>query len=236
MRVVITGGSTPDEGLSLADHIQEQMFALKNKDVAFKTVLTTIASLDLSSMDSIEKFAGNWGEAAIDVLINCAGVNDIDWISEFTPDRWDRVMDVNVKGMFYLSRALMNNLRGGTILNIVSNASHVPMTNSACYNASKGAAHIMTQAMARELGKTHDITVFGISPNKLAKTNMSAYIEATVPAMRGWTAEQAAAYQLAALPAGEETDPAVLGEFIAFLLSSKERHKYLQGCVLPYGA
>jgi hypothetical protein len=34
---------------------------------------------------------------------------------------------------------------------------------------------------------------------------------------------------------GEETDPAKLAEFIAFLLSSKERHKYLGGCILPYG-
>ena len=39
-----------------------------------------------------------------------------------------------------------------------------------------------------------------------------------------------------ALLAGEETDPLQLAEFVAFLLENKPRHKYLTGCVLPYGA
>jgi NAD(P)-dependent dehydrogenase (short-subunit alcohol dehydrogenase family) len=124
----------------------------------------------------------------------------------------------------------------GTILNIVSNASHMPMTTSLAYNASKGAAHIMTLQMARELSKAHGITVFGISPNKLRGTEMSKDIEDQVVALRGWTPEYAKQYQLASLLAGEETDPDALAEFVAFLLSSKQRHKYLTGCILPYGA
>ena len=62
------------------------------------------------------------------------------------------------------------------------------------------------------------------------------YIESRVPELRGWTPEEADAYQRAALPTGHETDPAMLAEFIAFLLSTKERHQYLHGCDLPYGA
>lgn len=64
---------------------------------------------------------------------------------------------------------------------------------------------------------------------------MSSYIEERVCKLRGWTPEQAAQYQLAALPAGAETPPEVLAEFIGFLLSSKERHRYLQGVDLTYG-
>ena len=103
-------------------------------------------------------------------------------------------------------------------------------------NASKGAAHILTLQMARELTKKHGITVFGISPNKLKGTGMSRDIEEQVMATRGWTAEFARQYQLNSLLAGEETDPAALAEFIAFLLHNKERHKFLTGCILPYGA
>jgi len=124
----------------------------------------------------------------------------------------------------------------GTVLNIVSNASHMPMTTSLAYNASKGAAHIMTLQLARELTKKHGITVFGISPNKLRGTEMSKDIEDQVVKHRGWTPEYAQQYQLNALLAGEETDPAQLAEFVAFLLSTKPRHKYLTGCILPYGA
>lgn len=171
----------------------------------------------------------------VDALINCAGVNLIEFIPNLQPKDWDIVMDTNAKGIYLASQALLSRLKGGTILNIVSNASHMPMTSSLAYNASKGAAEIMTKQMSRELIKTHNITVFGISPNKLKNTGMSEYIDKKVQELRGWTAEEARNYQLASLPAGEETDPETLAEFIAFLLSSKQRHKYLAGCIIPYG-
>lgn len=173
--------------------------------------------------------------ASVDILINCAGVNHIDFIPDLEEEAWDRVIDTNAKGIYLVTRALLPLLKGGTVLNIVSNASHMPMTSSLAYNASKGAAEIMTKQMSRELIKTYNITVFGISPNKLKNTGMSAYIDNRVCELRGWTPEEARKYQLASLPAGEETDPEVLAEFICFLLSSKQRHKALAGCIIPYG-
>ncbi len=171
----------------------------------------------------------------IDCLINCAGINHIEWLPKMTAEAWDDVMNTNAKGIFLTSKYLCDMLKGGTILNIISNASHMPMTCSLAYNASKGAAAIMTGQLSRELIKTHGITVFAISPNKLRDTGMSNYIDERVCELRGWTLEQARAYQIANLPAGEETNPATLAEFIAFLLSSKERHKFLAGVDIPYG-
>jgi len=193
------------------------------------------AECDVSDYESVSSVAKRIDN--IDILINCAGVNYINWIEHTPDDEWDRIMGVNAKGIFNTTKAFVYKLAKskGTILNIVSNASHMPMTNSIAYNASKGAAHIMTLQMAREL-RRNDITVFGVSPNKLSDTKMSSYIDNTVPGLRGWTKEEAQAYQLKNLPAGEETDPTTLAEFIAFLLSTKKRHKYLAGCVIPYGA
>ena len=178
------------------------------------------------------------GSINIDVLINNAGVNLIDWLENFTEDMWDKVMDVNAKGIYMMSRACLPSLikNRGTILNIVSNAAHMPMTCSLAYNASKGAVHIMTLQMARELTKKHGITVFGIAPNKLSGTGMSKSIDEQVVKTRGWTKEHAQQYQLNGLVTGEETPPQRLAEFIAYLLQSKEHHKYLTGCILPYGA
>jgi len=172
------------------------------------------------------------------VLINCAGINITGWLETFEEEDWDDVLAVNTKGIFRMTQWALGELAKthGTVLNIVSNASHMPMTTSLAYNASKGAAHIMTLQLARELTKRHGITVFGISPNKLKGTEMSKDIERQVIEHRGWTKEYAEQYQLNALLAGEETDPAQLAEFIAFLLHNKPRHKYLTGCVLPYGA
>lgn len=173
----------------------------------------------------------------LDVLINCAGVNRINWLDKVRSVEWDHVMGVNVKGIFMMTQAYHDALarRRGTVLNIVSNAAHMPMRCSAAYNASKGAALILTKQLARELA-SEGITVFSVSPNKLRGTEMSDSIDAQVVATRGWTKEQAQAYQLQGLLTGEETPPEAVADFIAYLLQSKGHHKYLAGCDLQYGA
>jgi 2-keto-3-deoxy-L-fuconate dehydrogenase len=184
-------------------------------------------------------FGGAFAEMnGLDVLINNAGVNLIDWLENFEEEQWDEVMDINAKGIYMMTRALLPELIAskGTVVNIVSNAAHMPMTCSLAYNASKGAAHIMTLQLARELTKKHGITVFGVAPNKMSGTGMSDSIDDQVVATRGWTKEYAQQYQLNGLLTGEETPPRAVAEFIAFLLQDKEHHKYLTGCILPYGA
>lgn len=172
----------------------------------------------------------------LDVLVNCAGINGINWLPDVTEKEWDDIVDTNAKGIFMMTQALLDPLTAsrGTVLNIVSNAAHMPMRCSAAYNASKGAALILTKQLARELAPT--ITVFSVSPNKLKGTGMSRAIDDQVMATRGWSREEAVRYQLAGLLTGEETPPFRVAEFIGFLLSSKERHKYLTGCDIPYGA
>lgn len=191
---------------------------------------------DLTDEDHIIECVKEIGD--INILVNCAGINDIDYLENLAPASFDELMAVNAKAIYLTAKHFLEGLtkNNGTILNIVSNASHMPMTASLAYNASKGAAHIMTLQLARELTKKNGVTVFGISPNKLNGTEMSGYIDERVPIVRGWSKEFAQEYQLNSLLTGEETDPYTLAEFIAFLLSSKERHKYLSGCILPYGA
>ena len=196
---------------------------------------------DVRDANSITRFRdkiSGIGGVDIDVLINNAGVNIIDWLENFDEEQWDEVMNVNAKGIYLMSREFLPSLMRtkGTILNIVSNAAHMPMTCSLAYNASKGAAHIMTLQMARELTKNYGITVFGIAPNKLSGTGMSNSIDQQVVKTRGWTEEYAKEYQLNGLLTGEETPPELLAEFIAYLLKTKQNHKYLSGCILPYGA
>lgn len=172
----------------------------------------------------------------VDVLVNCAGVNRIGWLPTVTERDWDDVMDTNAKGIFLMTQALLPALQAakGTVLNIVSNAAHMPMRCSAAYNASKGAALILTKQLARELSP--DITVFSVSPNKVAGTGMSRDIDLQVMKTRGWTAEQARKYQLSSLLTGEETPVECIAEFVGFLLQDKAHHKYLTGCDIPYGA
>jgi len=172
----------------------------------------------------------------LDVLINCAGVNKIGWLGDVAESDWNAVMDTNCKGIFKMTQFCLPRLKAssGTVLNIVSNAANMPMRCSAAYNASKGAALILTKQLARELAP--DITVFSVSPNKLAGTGMSDDIDNQVVETRGWTMEEAQKYQLAGLLTGEETPVELLAEFIAYLLQDKLHHKYLTGCDMQYGA
>ncbi len=224
-KILVTGS-----GAGLGNEIVCRLFCDGHQTIDF----------DAKSGHDVRDPQGTFGDCpeGLDILINCAGINKTAWLEDLPEEQWDEVLDVNAKGIFKMAQWALPELKKtrGTILNIVSNASHMPMTTSLAYNASKGAAHIMTLQLARELSKKHGITVFGISPNKLRGTEMSKDIEDQVVALRGWTPEFAQQYQLNALLAGEETDPGALAEFITFLLKHKNRHKYLTGCVLPYGA
>ena len=172
----------------------------------------------------------------MDVLINCAGINYINWMKDVTEEQFSEIMGVNCYGIFAMTQALQPALKvaKGTVINIVSNAAKMPMRCSAAYNASKGAALTLTKQMAREL-IDDDITVFSISPNKLKGTEMSNSIDEQVCRTRGWTKDQAQQYQLNGLLTKKETDPQKLAEFIAYLLESKANHEMFAGCDIQYG-
>lgn len=214
-------GSASGLGLALKEALQDQY---------------RIFDYDLATGQDVRGPVTPEGMERLDLLINCAGINGIDWIPDVQPQTWDSLMDVNVRAPFFMAQHFLPLLKEsrGTIVNVVSNASHMPMRCSSAYNASKGALAILTKQMARELSP--DVTVFSISPNKLAGTGMSAQIDEEVVRTRGWTQEQAQQYQLSSLLPGEETPPELVAEFLAFLLSNKDRHKFLAGCDLPYGA
>ena len=224
MSKILITGSGKGLGLALHNALKEQGHLIYDYDIN--------DSADVRNPDFLDSIQ------ELDILINNAGVNIIDWLENFTEEQWDKVMDTNAKGIFKMTQACLPMLikSKGTIVNVVSNAAHMPMTCSLAYNASKAAAHIMTLQMARELTKKHGITVFGIAPNKLSGTGMSDSIDEQVVKTRGWSKEYAQEYQLNGLLTGEETPPKLLAEFVAYLLKDKQHHKYLTGCILPYGA
>jgi NAD(P)-dependent dehydrogenase (short-subunit alcohol dehydrogenase family) len=217
-RILVTGGS---KGLGAA--IVEELSRAGNEVIDY----SPDSGYDVRDPERIE--------GQLDVLINNAGVNEISWLPDLKLDTWQHIMDVNTASIWRMTQLHLDQLRAsrGTVLNIVSNAAHMPMRCSAAYNASKGAALILTKQLARELAP--DVTVFSVSPNRLAGTGMSEYIDERVIETRGWTREEARKYQLSSLLAGAETPPQRVAEFIAFLLADKERHRYLTGCDLPYG-
>lgn len=228
MSTIIITGASSGLGAAMVRALGADGHAVYNYDVAANP------AHDVRDGAAAARFLARVGEC--DILINNAGINGLDWLADLDEDKWDSILDTNAKGIYVMTRAALPYLLDscGTILNIVSDAAHRPMRASLAYNASKGAAHIMTLQLARELSPV--ITVLGVAPNRLAATGMTETIDAECKRVRGWTRERAAAYERAASLVPERTPPVVVADFIAYLLRSKDNHKYLSGCILPYGA
>lgn len=125
-------------------------------------------SADLASHDGILKLAdgAREGGEAIDILVNCAGVNLRQTFAEITPATWDAQMRMHLAAPFFLTQALAPGMkqRGwGRIINIASLQSYRAFANSAPYGAAKGGILQLTRAIAQEWSR-HGITCNAIGP------------------------------------------------------------------------
>ncbi|MBE9539120.1 MAG: SDR family NAD(P)-dependent oxidoreductase [Proteobacteria bacterium] len=128
---------------------------------------------DLSTMEGLTAFAGEIAqrEQELHILINNAGATWGANIDEFPENGWDKVMDLNVKSIFFLTQKLLPLLRAaGTaedparIVNIGSmNGTTHPHMNNYSYSASKAAVHHLTRHLGGDLA-AENINVNGIAP------------------------------------------------------------------------
>jgi NAD(P)-dependent dehydrogenase (short-subunit alcohol dehydrogenase family) len=90
----------------------------------------------------------------IDVVVSCAGIAARGTVTDTSPEVWDRVFAVNVRGVYLTAKAAIPHLRrtGGAIVNVASQLGIVAAANSAAYCASKGAVIQLTRAMAIDHG------------------------------------------------------------------------------------
>jgi glucose 1-dehydrogenase len=110
----------------------------------------------------------------IDVLVSNAGINDRMDFLDLTEEVWDRILAVNLKGVFlcglHTARRMVQS-GGGTIINIASINSQIAASNTAAYCASKGGVQMLTRSMAVSLAP-HRIRVNAIGPG-IIDTNLT---------------------------------------------------------------
>ena len=115
--------------------------------VFVKLDVTQQADWDAAVGVAVERFG------KLDVIVNNAGVASRDSIEDTTVEEWDRVMDINAKGVFLGTKAAISQMRrqggGGSVINISSISGNVGQDSvSAGYNASKGAVRIFSKSAA----------------------------------------------------------------------------------------
>lgn len=139
---------------------------------------------DLSTEAECVRLAGLI-EGPLHILVNNAGATWGEPLEGFPASGWDKVLDLNLKAPFFLTRALVPTLEAaGTaddparVINIGSiDGLHVPLLPTYSYSASKAAVHHLTRVLASELGPRH-ITVNAVAPGPFESKMMAATLEA----------------------------------------------------------
>lgn len=163
---------------------------------------------DLSSEAAAVQLAAALGERepALHILVNNAGANWAAPIEEYPDAAWDKVLALNVKALFHLTRALLPRLEAAAsaadparVINVGSiDGLRVTEFETYAYSASKAAVHHLTRVLARKLADKH-ITVNAVAPGPFesqmmawALDNFRAEIEASCPLGRIGTPEDMA--------------------------------------------
>jgi 2-hydroxycyclohexanecarboxyl-CoA dehydrogenase len=126
-----------------------------------------VLELDVTSLDSAKAAAEAAGP--FDILVNNAGTDQFGFFHQTTPEQWDIVLDVNLKGVLHCTFAVLPGMQQagyGRIVNIASEAGRVGSKGSAVYSAAKGGVIAFTKVMARE-GARFNINVNGIAPGPI---------------------------------------------------------------------
>lgn len=134
-------------------------------------VRAAFAVADVSSLEEVEAAISALTEAfgSADILINNAGIGKFGTVLETSPEDWKQVIDVNLMGMFYVTRTVLPQLvekNGGDVINISSMSGLKGDPGSSAYSASKFGVLGFTQSLSQEVRK-HNIRVFALTPSRV---------------------------------------------------------------------
>jgi len=176
-----------------------------------------VRRLDLLDTDAIaptvQELAGALG--GVDCFVNNAGTGASAPFLEHGIEEWREVLETDLTGAFVAGQAaarlMVEQSRGGRIINITSVHEHIPLEGSSAYCAAKGGLGLLTKVMAVELAE-HGITVNSIAPGEISTPMTGQHHEDPADNPRKW------------IPAGRPGHAREIGAWIAFLASEDAQY------------
>ncbi len=222
--VVITGGSRGIGAAAVAAfaHRGDTVWFLYEKEhtaakaVAEETGAAPICC-DVADGQAVKQAFAQIGD--VDILICNAGICYSGLMSMMPEEQWDRIFDVNVKGIYHCVNAAMGSFlkkQSGCIITVSSMWGQTGASCEAAYSATKGAIIALTQALAKELGPS-GVRVNAVAPGVIL-TDMCASVDPEILAeMAGET------------PVGRNGTPEDVAQAMVYLADAK----FVTGQVLP---
>ena len=209
------------------DHLDDAITALRDSGMNVDGHLADVAveaEVEAVVDWTIQRFGG------VDIVVNSAGIQRYGTVVDTSVDLWDRVFDVNVKGMFLTAKHAIPHMRrrgGGAIVNVSSVQAFVALSGSAAYVASKGAINSLTRAMALDHAR-EGIRVNVVCPGSV-DTPMLRW---AADQFRGERPQEALVDDWGAVhPMGRVARAEEVGEVIAWLAGP--RASFVTGAAIP---
>ena len=197
--------------------------SINNRSGLFRTDAVVPIKADVSDAAQVKKMfeyiEGSFG-AGVDILINNAGIAQQKLFTDLTEEDWDRMFDVDVKGVFHCCQCALPRMirrQQGKIINISSMWGQVGASCEVHYSAAKAAVIGLTKALAKELGPSQ-IQVNCIAPGVIDTDMNAAFDEETMQSLRDET------------PLGRIGTPKDISKAALFLAS--EQSDFITGQVL----
>jgi NAD(P)-dependent dehydrogenase (short-subunit alcohol dehydrogenase family) len=160
--VIFTYRGSADQAKAVVADIE----ALGRKAAALRLDVGDVAALP-AFVEQVRAILRSWGRESFDHLVNNAGHGEMAGFAETTEAQFDQLFAVHVKGVFFLTQALLPLLAdGGRIVNLSSGLTRITYPGFSAYSAAKGAIEILTLYLARELG-SRGITANTIAPGAI---------------------------------------------------------------------
>ncbi len=156
------------------DQLAAETSNLGVKSLALSADVSDINSINTAVEKALAEFKN------IDILINSAGIASFGKFLELEPDAWERIIQVNLMGTYYATRAVIPNMierQTGDIINISSTAGLNGNALTSAYSASKFAVLGLTDSLMQEMRK-HNIRVTALTPSTVA-TDMAKDLNLT---------------------------------------------------------